>query len=140
MPTRHEEGPLARQVTSGPRLHFAHASPEGAARAAVGLLHGYADYGGRYRRVVDAWAEQGIATVSIDMRGHGRAEGPRGYCDRFADYYDDVAELVKLLADKAAGLPKVLFGHSFGGLLAPASILEDAGPRVVWKELALSGP
>ena len=117
MTTRHEEGPLAREVSSGPALYSGFTAPDGAPKAVVALLHGYADYGGRYAHVVEAWAELGIATVTIDMRGHGRAKGRRGYCERFTEYLDDVAELVE--AGRQAG------ARGTGGAVRP----QLRGPR-----------
>jgi alpha-beta hydrolase superfamily lysophospholipase len=152
MTTHHEEGALTRRLGPGPTLYSSFTSPDGApthagqARAVVALLHGYADYGARYQRVADLWADMGIATATIDLRGHGRSEGPRGYCDRFSDYLDDVGELVRLVGDKAPGVPAVLFGHSFGGLVASSYVIErpaQAGsglPGIAWKALALTGP
>jgi alpha-beta hydrolase superfamily lysophospholipase len=137
MTNRHEEGPLARRSTPGPKLYFGYTAPDGAPKAVVALLHGYADYAARYARVVDAWADKGIATATIDMRGHGRAEGRRGFCERFGEYFDDVAELVKVVGDKAPGVPAVLFGHSFGGLVAASSALDHPS---TWRALVLSGP
>src|SRR5437016_3664382 len=102
-------GKLARRKTKGPTLYYNSTLPEGPVAATVGLLHGYADYGARYAHVAEAWAERGIATIAIDMRGHGRAEGLRGSCDRFQDYLDDAAELVPLV--QASGAPAFLFGH-----------------------------
>src|SRR5579859_4542894 len=101
---RREEGPVERRVSKGPRLYFTSTTPDGP-RVAVALLHGFADYGGRYAHVAAEWARRGIATVTIDMRGHGRSEGPRGYCDRFTDYLDDASELVELVGRRLPGVP-----------------------------------
>jgi alpha-beta hydrolase superfamily lysophospholipase len=137
MSTRHDEGTLARQLTAGPTLYFNSALPEGPPEAVVAVLHGYADYGARYHHVFDAWAERGIASVAIDMRGHGHAGGKRGFCEHFAEYLDDVSELVRLVEERAPGAPAFLFGHSFGGLVATSAALEKPG---LWRGLVLSGP
>jgi alpha-beta hydrolase superfamily lysophospholipase len=137
MTARHEEGPLVRRVSRGPSLYRGFTAPEGTPKVVVALLHGYADYGGRYAHVADAWASKGIATATIDMRGHGRAGGKRGFCEHFDEYFDDVAELVRLVGEKAPGVPSVLFGHSFGGLVAASCALER--PET-WRALVLSGP
>jgi alpha-beta hydrolase superfamily lysophospholipase len=137
MTARHDEGKLARQKTQGPTLYFNVTEPEGTPAAVVALLHGYADYGARYAHVADAWAERGVATVAIDMRGHGHADGRRGACLRFAEYMDDVAELVNLVQGRAPAVPRFLFGHSFGGLVASTAVENDAGN---WKGLVLSSP
>jgi alpha-beta hydrolase superfamily lysophospholipase len=134
--TTHDEGRWKRGDTPGPALYF-HATLPAEPRVVVGLLHGYAEHGARYAHVADAWAERGIATVALDLRGHGKAEGRRGHCDRFEEFLDDAAELLLLVKGRAADLPAVLFGHSFGGLVAVSAVLERPGP---WRALALSAP
>jgi alpha-beta hydrolase superfamily lysophospholipase len=137
MSIRHDEGKLARRKTKGPALYFNSAFPRDLPRAAVALLHGYADYGARYSHAMDAWAERGIASVAVDLRGHGRAEGQRGFCARFGEYLDDVAELRALVDGQVSGVPRFLFGHSFGGLVAATAAIADPAP---WRGLLLSAP
>ncbi len=137
MSARHDEGKLSRRKTGGPSLYFNLAVPESAPQVVVALLHGYADYGARYAHVMDAWAARGIATVAIDMRGHGHAEGPRGSCLHFAEYMDDVTELVALVGERVPDVPRVLFGHSFGGLVAATTAIADPAR---WRGVALSSP
>jgi alpha-beta hydrolase superfamily lysophospholipase len=132
-----DQGVLARRKTGGPPLYFYVTPAQGTGRGAVALIHGYADYGGRYAHVAEAWAAKGLTTVAVDLRGHGRAEGRRGYCSRFLEYLDDVAELVELVSARAPGAPRVLFGHSFGGLVASTAAIADAAP---WRALILSAP
>jgi alpha-beta hydrolase superfamily lysophospholipase len=133
---KHDEGRVVRSDRSPP-LYFYATTPAGMPRAVVGVLHGYSDYGQRYAHVMDAWAEQGIASVAVDMRGHGRAEGRRGFCRQFAEYLNDAAELRRLLGERAPGAPAFLFGHSFGGLVASSYVLRDPWS---WRGLALSSP
>ena len=137
MPIKHEEAALTQRAVPGPALYTVCTIPSAPPKLVVGLLHGYADHAARYSRVMDAWAERGILTVAIDMRGHGRATGIRGYCARFDEYLDDAAELARLVADRAHGAPCFLFGHSFGGLVAAMSVIET--PRS-WRGLVLSAP
>ncbi len=135
--TTEDKGPLEREVTPGPRLYQVTVGPDTGAVAAVGIVHGYAEHSGRYAHVQAAWAERGIVSVAIDLRGHGRAEGPRGACRSFDEYMHDMTELERLVAKKAPGLPAFLFGHSFGGLVAASRALTRPGE---WKGLMLSGP
>ncbi len=137
MSVRRDEGKLTRRKTSGPSLYFNVTVPEAPPQVVVALLHGYADYGARYAHVMDAWAARGIVTVAIDMRGHGHAEGPRGSCLHFSEYMDDVAELAALVEERAPGLPRILFGHSFGGVVAATAAIADPG---VLRGLVLSSP
>jgi alpha-beta hydrolase superfamily lysophospholipase len=135
MPLR-QDGVLSRSETAGPALYF-HATWPDKPRVAVALLHGYAEHGARYAHVADAWSERGIATLAIDLRGHGRSEGRRGHCAAFQDFLDDGTELEHLVRDRLPGLPAVLFGHSFGGLVATSMALTRPSP---WRALALSSP
>jgi alpha-beta hydrolase superfamily lysophospholipase len=130
-----DEGVVAR--SSGPALYYASAMPKGDTKAVLAIIHGYADHGARYAHVMGALAEHGIGSVAIDLRGHGRAQGPRGFCVRFDEFLDDASELRRLVEARAKGAPMLLFGHSFGGLVAASSALEDPKP---WKGLALSAP
>ena len=129
-----DEGTVQR--ASGPSLHFASAMPE-QPKAMLAMIHGYADHGARYAHVMGALAEHGIGSVIIDLRGHGKSSGLRGYCERFSEFEDDVGELRKLVEQRGKDLPKFLFGHSFGGLVATMSALDNPSP---WKGLVLSAP
>jgi alpha-beta hydrolase superfamily lysophospholipase len=120
-PTR-KSGRLERR---GPALYLHEVVPD-KPRAWVAIVPGYADHGARYAHVMDAWAEAGLGCVAIDLRGHGRAEGPRGYCDRFDDYMDDLLELKRAVEARAQGAKVFLFGHSFGGLATATAVLRGA--------------
>lgn len=132
-----QKGSLPRKVTKGPLLHSFTVMPDAPPNVVIALLHGYADYAERYSHVAESWSDKGIATVAIDMRGHGHAEGRRGYCDRFAEFIDDGAELTALVQERAPGVPAILMGHSFGGLVAASVAIARPSP---YRALVLSGP
>lgn len=144
-----DEGAVRKRTTSGPDLYYASATPSEGMTAVLGFIHGYADHGARYRHVMGALAEHGIGSVAIDLRGHGRALGPRGFCSRFDEYLDDARELRRLVDERASAprdaqgrgeggaVPTFLFGHSFGGLVAASSVLESPGDL---RGLVLSAP
>ena len=132
-----DEGALTNRSRPGPSLYYASAMPTGTAKAVLAVIHGYADHGARYAHVMGALAEHGIGSVAIDLRGHGRAQGTRGFCQRFDEFLDDARELRRLVETRAKGAPALLFGHSFGGLVAALSALEEPAP---WKGLVLSAP
>ena len=132
-----ESGPVLDRVIPGPALYAHSVMPKGELSAIVGVIHGYADHGGRYLHVMERWATRGIGSIAIDLRGHGRADGPRGYCSRFDEFLDDASELARKIDDRAKGAPAFLFGHSFGGLVAAISTIEN--PRS-WRGVILSNP
>ncbi|MFO0663486.1 MAG: alpha/beta hydrolase [Polyangiaceae bacterium] len=137
-----EEKAVVRKHSRGPALHALVAKPEGTPRYAIGLVHGYADHAARYKHVIEALREKGIATVALDLRGHGRSDGARGFCGEFSEFWDDLRELGPLLDDVAPGVPRVLFGHSFGGLATASSLIDErgGGPKVDWKVAIWSAP
>jgi acylglycerol lipase len=109
--------------------------PSPAPRARVVLLHGYAEHRGRYPHVLEALTEAGFDCHALDLRGHGRSEGVRGHVLRFGDYLDDLdLFLAELPRDP---LPRFLFGHSLGGLLALRYVLHR--PEA-FAALAVSSP
>jgi alpha-beta hydrolase superfamily lysophospholipase len=132
-----ESGPVKDRVVPGPALYAHSVIPKKEMSAIVGVIHGYADHGGRYLHVMERWATRGIGSIAIDLRGHGRSDGPRGYCSRFDEYLDDASELARKIDDRAKGAPAFLFGHSFGGLVSAMSAIEK--PRS-WRGIILSNP
>lgn len=123
-----------------PRLSYWIDGPSGPPAGRVLLIHGYADHSARFDHVVEIWRALGLTVARLDLRGHGRSEGPRGHVDRFSDYVGDVTALLALLESSPewkGGGPPVLFGHSMGGLIASHSALALGG-RV--SGLAMTSP
>lgn len=106
-------------------------------RAVVVLVHGMGEHSGRYQHVGSFLAERGLAVYALDQRGHGLTSGEKGTAARFGDFLDDLDEFHALAAGQNPGLPVVLLGHSMGGLIATAYLLER--PRAP-EYLVLSGP
>jgi lysophospholipase len=116
---------------------FAAPAPRGAAL----VLHGYAEHCGRYREVAHVLREAGLSSLSFDLRGHGRAHGPRGHVLRFADYLADVtAALAQLDARASKDLPLALLGHSNGALIALRLLADPWGCPQRLRCAVLSSP
>jgi alpha-beta hydrolase superfamily lysophospholipase len=109
----------------------------GAPRAAVLIAHGYAEHLGRYQEFIAHLAARGFAVAGIDHRGHGQSGGPRGHCLSFDELVADLRALVDLAEASWPGVPRLLFGHSLGGLLSVVYLLRH--PDTV-RAAALSGP
>jgi alpha-beta hydrolase superfamily lysophospholipase len=84
----------------------------------VVLVHGLAEHSGRYHHVAGRLVADGYAVHGLDLRGHGRSEGPRALIDRMPNTVADLHALVEATASAHSGLPVVMLGHSVGGLLA----------------------
>ena len=114
---KEQTGSLA---AGGLELHRCSWLPDGEPAAALAVVHGYGEHGGRYRYLVDAMVPLGYAVHVFDLRGHGRSPGVRGHIERFADYVGDAGLFVDAIAAEQPGTPLYLLGHSLGGLIATA--------------------
>jgi len=93
------------------RRHWPAESP----RAAILLVHGIGEHSGRYEHVGAHLAANGFDTLGFDNRGFGQSGGRRAFVKGFAQYKNDVEDLLK--ERRELGVPVVLFGHSLGGLI-----------------------
>lgn len=81
----------------------------------VVLIHGIGEHAGRFARVADYFNEEGIAVVSMDLRGHGGTEGKRGHCAPRAEVLNDIDALIEYAQNLYPDVPLVMYGHSMGG-------------------------
>ena len=92
-------------------------------RCLVLIIHGMAEYGGRYSDFADFLNKKGISVYASDLRGHGvTGERNGNLCDLDNDGFngivEDHAKLIGLLREKHAGVPLFILGHSFGSFIA----------------------
>lgn len=72
-----------KSKTHGLLLHHARYPATRGEHGYVYLFHGYKEYHGRYLPFIRKLNEQGYTVFSMDLVGHGRSEGDRGYVQRF---------------------------------------------------------
>ena len=127
--------------TSGLQARLHHADEP---RALMVLVHGFGEHSGRYGRTIRFLTDRGITVAAYDLRGHGTAPGPRARVAMETHIRDNLAVRDAVLewarSDEGGGaeaLPRLLMGHSMGGLIAGESAL-----RRPWdlKGLVLSSP
>jgi len=83
------------------------------------IVHGMAEYGLRYRRLVEDLEKTGWAFAAFDMRGHGYSEGSPMRMKSIDEPVLDLAEVTHFLRGQdGRKRTVVLLGHSFGGLIA----------------------
>ncbi len=98
--------------------------PEGPVRGTVQLVHGVAEYIGRYHDYACFLAEHGYAVAGDDHLGHGRTavdESELGWlaeADGWEHMVRDEKKLRDILQKRFPGAPAVLFGHSMGSFIA----------------------
>lgn len=101
--------------------------PDDAPVAAVGIVHGGAEHGGRYPRLVEALVARRHAAYAVDLRGHGRSDGARVTITRFGEYLDDLAAFTAVLEREHPRAPRFLVGYSLGGLATAAFAARGPG-------------
>ena len=92
--------------------------PEGEARGAVVIVHGFNSHSGQYLWVGEQFAAAGLAAYALDLRGRGRSDGERFYVEKIEDYVGDVATLVRTAKAENPGSPVFVLGHSAGGVVS----------------------
>ena len=104
-------------ASDGARIFYRNLCPEGA-RAAVIILHGYQEHGGRYQHVQQYLARRGFASWVPDHRGHGRTAVVPGYMPSVDMVVCDLWLFREMIArDLGPDVPVFLLGHSMGGLI-----------------------
>jgi lysophospholipase len=111
---------------SGLDFHVEHYRAKGEIRRSLIMVHGFSAHCGLYRHVGAAFASAGIAVTQFDCRGHGRSSGRRGHVDDFDEYLNDLAMIVDWARQQDAKKPWALLGHSMGGAIALAYVLDQA--------------
>lgn len=89
--------------------------PEGNPRAVINYVHGFRDHSNRFEKWALRLTDKGYGLIAIDLRGHGRSEGRRGYAPEFGSYIKDVLVLCEKSRELYGDFPQILYGHSLGG-------------------------
>jgi alpha-beta hydrolase superfamily lysophospholipase len=84
------------------------------------LLHDLGGHAARFAHVGERIADSGYHFLSFDMRGHGLSDGKRGHAPGYTYLMSDIEQLMHKSEEilNVSCIPKILYGHSFGGNLA----------------------
>jgi acylglycerol lipase len=74
--------------------------------------------------VVSHFVPSGYAVYGIDHIGHGKSDGERVFVERFQDYTKPLKKYFDMIREWQPEKPIFLFGHSIGGLISAAYLLE----------------
>ncbi|MCH4208471.1 MAG: lysophospholipase [Solobacterium sp.] len=95
-------------------------------KAVIQLIHGFGEHSRRYLHMIDRFTEAGYAVAADDHIGHGKTgydsntlgdPGTKGK-DGWKVYLEDEKSLHDLVRKEFPDLPYVVFGHSWGSMLA----------------------
>ncbi|MFZ4760287.1 MAG: alpha/beta hydrolase [Burkholderiaceae bacterium] len=87
-------------------------------RAAVVIAHGLGDHARRYGTFAQALNARGVAVLAQDQRGHAGSGGTRQRIDSLDQAAGDAERALQEAAKRWPDVPRILHGHSFGGLVA----------------------
>jgi alpha-beta hydrolase superfamily lysophospholipase len=100
-------------------------------RAVLHIIHGMAEHGGRYERLMENLAAAGFESWAADQRGHGKTADPgvnapgkgglAGHCadrDGFSRVTGDIELINQEIKKQRPGRPLFLLGHSWGSFIA----------------------
>ena len=105
-------------------IYYQYWLPEGEPKAILLVVHGLAEHSGRYMNIVNHLVPLGYAVYGIDHIGHGKSDGKRVYVDRFRDYTKTLKNYFDKIRKWHPKKPIFLIGHSMGGLISAAYLLE----------------
>ena len=84
-------------------------------------IHGIGDYSGWFRNLAPELAADGSEVYALDLRGFGESSisgSIRGVVSDFNRHLQDIDDFITYVCSRHAGLKRLLFGHSLGGVYA----------------------
>ncbi len=124
-------------ASDGTRLFYRRWEADSPARAVCLLVHGLSEHSGRYAFLAERLTGRRFSVWALDHRGHGRSGGRRGDCRSFDEFVEDLHRLVEEAGRREPALPRLMVGHSLGGLIALAYAARR--PREI-RAVAVSSP
>jgi acylglycerol lipase len=105
------------QTEDGLQLYAQGWQPETEPKGMVCLVHGLGEHSGRYAHLAAFLNQAGYALLALDLRGHGKSQGPRGHTPSCEALLDDIAHFLAEATARYPDRPRFLYGHSLGGNL-----------------------
>jgi len=118
----HQEGFL--KGVRDANIYYQRWLPEGESKAILLIVHGLAEHSGRYMNVVNHLVPLGYAVYGLDHLGHGRSDGARTYVEHFEDFANTLKRYFDMVRGWHPDAPIFLLGHSMGGLISAAYLLD----------------
>jgi alpha-beta hydrolase superfamily lysophospholipase len=111
----HAEGTFTAKDDAS--LYYQSWHPMEPPKAVFGILHGLGGHSNLYSNIVEAIVPQGYAIYGMDLRGHGRSSGQRGYINQWTEFREDFDCFRQLIATQHPLLPCYAMGHSLGSIV-----------------------
>jgi len=88
------------------------------------LVHGMGAHSGRWDFAADYFLKHNISSYSIELRGYGQTEGPKGHIDSFKEYYKDLLALCQVIKSENPGKKVFILAESMGALISFLFVLQ----------------
>ena len=102
------------------KIFYQYWTPDRPPKAVLLLVHGLADHSSRFQTFVEYFVERDYAIAALDLRGHGKSGGARGYINRFDNFLADLELFNKQVHQDFPGEKIFPVGHSIGGTVLTA--------------------
>ncbi|NJR41003.1 MAG: alpha/beta hydrolase [Leptolyngbyaceae cyanobacterium CSU_1_4] len=112
---QHHEGTFLS--ADGWHLYYQNWVPADLVRGVIVIIHGLGGHSGGFSRIVENLVHRGYLVYGLDLRGHGRSPGQRGYINRWSEYREDLSRFLMEIQYRECQLPCFLLGHSLGALV-----------------------
>ena len=112
----------------GLELYYQRWLPTTTPQGLLGLVHGLGSHSSSFNRLVPPLVESNYGVYGLDLRGHGRSPGRRGYVRRWADFQLDLASFHRQMVLDYPDCPCFLLGHSLGAVIVLDYGLHSTGP------------
>jgi alpha-beta hydrolase superfamily lysophospholipase len=103
------------KLSNGQILRGMIQSPGENTKAVIVMVHGLGEHIQRYIHLADLFKKEGIAFLGVDLPGHGRSEGRRGYIKSYDQLGEMIDILIKSCNQTFPTCPVYIYGHSLGG-------------------------
>jgi alpha-beta hydrolase superfamily lysophospholipase len=107
------------RASDGLELHYLRwISSKAEPWAVLVFLHGIASHAGWFGETAIDLAEKGLTVYAPDRRGSGLSGGRRGHLPRYTRAFDDIDEVMRVVASDQEGRPLFLAASSWSAKLA----------------------
>jgi len=114
----------------GMSIFYQYWLPDTPPKALILVVHGAGEHSGRYAGFSEYFVQHGYGITALDHPGHGKSGGHYGHVDSFDDFLDTLASFYRQVREDFVDTPLVLLGHSLGGLISSAYLLQHQGDFV----------
>ncbi len=98
-------------------LYYQRWFPDTEPQGILVLVHGLGGHSGLFNNGVRCLLPQGYGVYAMDLRGHGRSPGQRGYIQHWSDFREDLQAFIQFIDTQEHQESIFLWGHSLGGTI-----------------------